>query len=61
MEGEGGERFHPRTGIFRRAAMDVKASQKTIAGRRGILVMPRSMASTSEKSLTIHGKGEPSG
>ena len=33
----------------------------SMAGRRGILVMPDSMASTRLKSLTIQGKGEPSG
>ena len=30
-------------------------------GRRGIFTMPDSMASTSPKSVTIHGNGRPSG
>jgi hypothetical protein len=33
----------------------------SMAGKRGILVMPLSIASTKLKSLTIQGKGEPSG
>ena len=33
----------------------------SLTGSRGILVMPLSMASTSPKSLTSHGKGVPSG
>jgi len=33
----------------------------SIAGSLGILVIPLSMASTSEKSLTIQGNGDPSG